>query len=51
VKQRKRNAQDRKDEQIEDGAQEVNNEVNRSRKEIEKLRRRGKSKEMRNVRN
>jgi hypothetical protein len=42
VKQRKRKAQDKKEEQIEDGAKEVNNEVNRSRKGIEKLRRRGK---------
>ena len=53
MKQRKRTAQDRKEEEIEDGT-EVNNEVNRNwkgrRKVTEKLRRYGKNTEMRNDR-
>jgi hypothetical protein len=55
VKQRKRNVQDRKEEESEDWTVEVNKEVNRNRKErrkgIEKLRRQGKNKEMRDDKN
>jgi hypothetical protein len=51
VKQRKRNVQGRKEEEIEDGTEEVNKEVNTKRKGIEILRRQGENKEMRSDRN